>query len=36
MTDNKSIEKRLDREADIAGCCELSLERINEITKHEI
>lgn len=30
-----TICKGLDREADIVGCCELSLERINEITKQE-
>ena len=30
-----TIYRGLDREADIVGCCELSLERINEITKQE-
>lgn len=30
-----TIVKGLDRELDIVGCCELSLERINEITKQE-
>lgn len=31
-----TIYKGLYREDDIVGCCELSLERINEITKQEV
>lgn len=31
-----TIVNGLDREADIVGCCELTLERINEITKQDI